>query len=191
VQSNERALSDDPGRHFQRRILNQDPFLQPLQRWARLDAELLHKQLPCLLVRLERLRLALGPVESEDQLGTQPLQQRVLTDEHAQLAKHLVVTSERKVAVDPVHQRRQPQLVELRHLLSSVRLEQQARQSRASPQRKRLAQELRRRVKLASRCTLAGAGKQPAEARDIEVVGLDLDAVAAVCGRNRVVAVTS
>src|SRR5436309_2048868 len=120
---------------LERRVVAEDPLLQPLQRRARLDPELLHEHLPCLLVGIERLRLALGAVEGEHQLRAQPFPQRVFTDEHLQLAQHLIVPPERKIAVDPIHQRRQPQLVELCHLLTPVRLEQESGESGAAPER--------------------------------------------------------
>ncbi len=106
--SSECVRSGDPGRQLECRILDQDPLLQSLQRRARLDSELLHEHVPCLLVRLERLRLAVGAVEGKYQLGAKTLSQRVFTDEHVQLAEHVFVPPERKIAVDPVHQRRQP-----------------------------------------------------------------------------------
>ena len=102
-------------------------MLKPLQRGAGLDPELLDKRLACLLVRLEGLCLAVGTVEGEHLLGAQALPQPVFADEHLQLAQHFLVAAEREVAVDPVHQRRQPELVELGDLVTPVRLEQQTR----------------------------------------------------------------
>ena len=106
---------------------------------AGLDSELLHEHLPCLLVGLEGLCLPAGAVEGEHLLGAKTLPQRVFTDQHLQLAERVLVPPERKIAIDPIHQRRQPQLVELRHLVAPVRFEQQPGEGRAAPERECLA----------------------------------------------------
>ena len=136
--SSESVRSGDPGWQLECRILGQDPLLQSLQWGARLDSQLLHEHLPCLLVRVERLRLPVGAVEGKHQLGAKTLSQRVFTDQHLQLAERVLVPPERKIAIDPIHQRRQPQLVKLRHLVAPVRFEQQPGEGRAAPERERL-----------------------------------------------------
>ena len=85
--------------------------------------------------------MAVGTVEGEHLLRAESFPQRVLAHEHVQLAEHLFVPAEREVAVDPVHQRRQPQLVELRHLVASERLELESGQRRAAPERERFLQQ--------------------------------------------------
>jgi hypothetical protein len=114
----------------------------------------------------------------------------VFADQHVQLAEHLLVPSEREIAVDPVHQRRQPQLVELRHLVAPVRLEQQSGEGRAAPERNGFAQELGSRLELAHGCALTRGRKKLLHVREVEFVGIDTKAVAAVRGRNRVETVT-
>ena len=98
----------------------EDRLLQPLQRLARFDAEVVDERLPRLGVGVERLRLPVGTVEGEHLLRAQPFSERVLAHEQVQLAESLFVASECEIAVDPVQQRRQPQLVELRHLVTSA-----------------------------------------------------------------------
>ena len=56
---------------LQRLVLLEDRLLQTLERRARLDAELVHEGTPRPLIRVERLRLPAGPVESEHQLSAQ------------------------------------------------------------------------------------------------------------------------
>ena len=113
----------------------------------------------------------------------------MFADEHVQLAEHVLVPPEREIAVDPVHQRRQPQLVELCHLVTPVRLEQQPGEGRAAPERERFAQELGSRFELARSCALAGGRKELPHARDVELVGADPEPVATVCRRDRVATV--
>ena len=94
-------------------------MLEPLQGLAGLDSEFVHQVVPCLLVGVEGVGLAVGSVEGEHLLGAQPLTKRMLPNEHLQLAEHSLVLTEGKIAVDPVHEHRQPQLVELRHLVAA------------------------------------------------------------------------
>jgi hypothetical protein len=73
----------------------------------------------------------------------------MLAYEHAQLTENLLMTSEGKVAIEPIHQRSDAQLVEPRHLVASERLELQPGQRRAAPERERLAEDLRGGVEFA------------------------------------------
>src|SRR6476659_10938821 len=99
------------------------------------------------------------------------------------------MATERKVAVDPVHQRRQPELVELGDLFTAVRFEQQTREGRSAPEAEPLEQELGSRLQLARGFALARGGKQPPEARNVQLIVVDPEAVAAVRRRDRVVTV--
>ena len=89
----------------------EDRLLEPLQRLARLDAEIVDERPPRLGVGLERVRLPVGAIEGQHLLRAEPLPQRMLGHEDAQLSENLLVPAEGEVAVDPVHQRCQPQLV--------------------------------------------------------------------------------
>jgi hypothetical protein len=101
----------------------EDCLLEPLQGLARLDAEIVDQRPPRIGIGLERVRLPIGPVEGEHLQRTEPFPQRMLAHEDTQFSEGLLVAAEREVAVDPVHQRRQPQLVELRHLVAPARLQ--------------------------------------------------------------------
>src|SRR5205823_9340520 len=74
-------------------------------------------------------------------------------------------------------------------LVTPVRFEQEAGESGAAPEGERFAQKLGSRFELARRCPLAGGGKELLQARGVEPLGIDLEAVAPVRGRDRVVTV--
>ena len=162
-----------------------------MQRLARIDSQVVDERLPRLGVCVKRLRLPVGAVEGQHLLRAESFPQRVLAHEQAQLTEDLFVPAERNVTVDPVHQRRQPELVELGDLVTTARFEQQTRQGRTAPEAERLAQELGSRFQLARGCAFAGAGKQLPQARNVQLIVVDHEAVAAVRRRDRVVTVTS
>src|SRR6476646_8431388 len=101
------------------------------------------------------------------------------------------MATERKVAVDPVNQRRQPELVELGDLFTAVRFEQQTREGGTAPEGYHLTQDQGSRFRLSRGCPLAGGGKQLPEAPGVQLIEVDPEAVAAVCGLDRVVTVLS
>src|SRR5262249_57763871 len=68
------------------RLLAEDGAVEPLQRRARLDAELVDECAPGVEIRLERLGLAARAVERQHQLAAQPFAERVLPDEGLELA---------------------------------------------------------------------------------------------------------
>ena len=86
--------------------MTEDCLLEPLQRLARLDAEVVDERLPRLGVRVERIGLPVGAVEGEHLLRAEPFPQRVLAHQQAQLTEDVLVAAEFEVAVDPVHQHR-------------------------------------------------------------------------------------
>jgi hypothetical protein len=120
----------------------QDRLLEALQRFAGLDPELVHQFMPGMLVGVERVRLTVGAIEREHLLGAQPFPEWMLADEHQQLTEDLLVTSQREIAVDPVHERGDPQFVQLRYLVAADRFEGQSGQRGAAPDCKRLLQQL-------------------------------------------------
>ena len=93
-----------PGRRLERGVVSQDRLLEPLQGLAGLDSELVDQVVPGLPVGVECVRLAVGAVEGEHLLGAQAFPQRMLANEHLQLAEHVLVTAQREIAIDPVHQ---------------------------------------------------------------------------------------
>ena len=85
-----------------------DRLLESLQRFARFDPEVVDERLPRVLVRVERVCLPVGAVQGEHLLGAQPFAERMLADEHLELAENVLVAAQREVAVDPVHQCGEP-----------------------------------------------------------------------------------
>ena len=136
------ARPRSPGRPpaLERRVLPQDRPLEPLQLLARLEPELVRQLAPGHPVASQRLGLAAGAVEREHQLAAQALPQRMLGDERLELADELGVTAERQVGVDPLLERRQPQLLQPRDLGLGERLVGEVGERRPAPQRERLAQ---------------------------------------------------
>jgi len=119
----------------------QDRLLQPLKRLAGFDSQLVDQPVPGSLVCVERVRLAVGAVEGEHLLCAQALPERMLLYEHLELAENKLVATLGEIAVDPVHEHGQSQLVELRHLVSPERLENQTGERGAAPEGERLPQQ--------------------------------------------------
>ena len=146
-------------------------LLELPQLGARLDPELVERG-PRVAVRLQRLRLPARAVQREHQLAAQPLAMRMLRDQRLQLADELGVPAQRQVGLDPLLERRQPQLLEPAALDPRERLLAELRQRRAAPQRQRLAQQPRRTLGVG----VARLGDEPLEARQVDQLRLDLRA---------------
>ena len=147
-----------------RRVLLENGALEPLQLGARLDAELVHERLARPRELGQGVRLAAGAVEREHQLRPRPLAQRLRLDESLQLGDHLGVPAELEIEVDPVLQRRQPQLLQPEPV--ELRLAAPERERRTEP-----LGALRGRERL-------GLGAQLLEPGQVEIGGGDLDHVA-------------
>ncbi len=130
-------------RSVERRVLSQDPPFEQPQLGARLEPELVERGARG-AVGLERLRLPARPVERQHQLPAQPLALRLLRDQDLELADELGVTAEREVGLDPLLERRQPQILQPPGLDPRERLLAELRQRRPAPQAERLAQQARR-----------------------------------------------
>ena len=153
--------------------MTQNRALELAERRAGLETELVVQHPPRLLVRLERLGLAAAAVEREDQLAAQPLAQRVLRDEHEQLGHELAVAAAVEIGLEPVLERRQPQLLERGRLRARER-RVHVGERLAAPQRVRLAQQPRAHggIRVRARC-----GEELAERVEIELARLDPDRV--------------
>ena len=149
-----RACASGAARELERRVLGEDLPLELPQRRARLEPELVERR-PRVAVGLERLGLPARAVEREHQLPAQPLAVRMLGDQRLELADELGVAAEREVGLDPLLERRQPQLLEPRRLDPRERLVVELGQRRPAPQRERLAQQARRRARARRRAPSA------------------------------------
>ena len=171
-------------RRLEERILAQDCLLELLERWARVDPELLDEYAPGLLVRLQRLGLTPGPVERQHQLAPQPLPQRVLGHKRLHLADEIRVTAEREIGLDALLERHEPQLLEARDRRLGERLVREVGKRLPTPQRERRAQEPCRLLRVAGRACSARAIELALEARDVELVRLDSGDVPGWTGRD-------
>ena len=125
---------------------------------------------------LERLGLATGAVQAEHQLAAEPLAQRMLPHERLQLADDLGMTARGELGVDPLLERGQPQLLQPHDLRLGERLIREVRERRPAPQRQRLAQHLRRALRIRA----AGLRDKPLEPREVELGRIDPQHIARV-----------
>ena len=96
----------------QRRVLHEDRPFELLQLDAGLEAQLFVHQRPRVPVDLEPFRLAAAAVEREHQLGAKAFAVRVLGDQRLELGDEREVAAQRELGVDPLLDRRQPELLE-------------------------------------------------------------------------------
>ena len=146
-------------RELERRVLGQDLLLELPERRARLEPELVERR-PRVAVGLERLRLPARAVEREHELAPEPLAVRMLGDQRLELADQARVAAEREVGLDPLLERRQPELLEPAGLDPRERLLAELGQRRPAPEGERLAQQARR----AAGVGVARLGDEPLEA---------------------------
>jgi hypothetical protein len=107
----DRALRGRRLRELEPRVLAQHRTLQPLERRARLDPQLVDEHAAGRLVGGQRLGLAARPVEREHQLPAQTLAEGVLRRERVELRGQCGVTAEGEVCVDPHLDREQVHLL--------------------------------------------------------------------------------
>ena len=169
--------------------MSQDRLLEPLQGLAGLDPELVDENMPRALIGSECVGLSIGAVEREQLLRARPLVQRMLADDQLQLAEHVLVAAEREIAIDPIHQGCEAQLVEPRDLVAPLRLERQTGQRRATPQCERVPKELSCGIRLTRCGTLVGVGGQPLRTQRVEALGLEREPVTTGHGGDRIPAV--
>ena len=178
----DRALDGDRGlgggRALEGRIVRQDRLLERLQALARLEPELLVEQAARLLVRVERLGLATRPVEREHELAADALAKRVPGDETFQLGRDRGVTAECELGLDPLLDRRQPQLLEARDLGLREGFVGEVGQRGSPPQSERLFEQLRRPRRLRA----SSARDELLEDVQVELTSLNLEHVARRAG---------
>jgi hypothetical protein len=96
-------------RQIQPRVLGQDRGMQPAQLRPGIDAQLLDQDRPGPLVGKERIGLPTRPVQRQQQLGPQPLPQRLVTDQPLQLGHQLPVPPQPQVGLEAILQGDQAQ----------------------------------------------------------------------------------
>src|SRR6266540_5310018 len=117
---------------------------------AWLDAELVHEGSSRLLVGVERFALTPTAVQREHELTAQPLAQRLLRDQGLELTDEVGVPAEREVGFDSLFEGDDPALLEPGDLGLREGLEGEIGERWPAPQRKRLAQEIGRLLRVAA-----------------------------------------
>ena len=120
-------------------IVSQDLRLQPLQRRARIEAEILDERVARAPVRVERVRLASGAVQGQHQLRVQALAIRVLGRQRLQLRDERPGPPELQIELNPSLERRQPQLREPVGLRRGRPVQRRVDERWAAKQRQRVA----------------------------------------------------
>jgi len=172
-------LPAGPGRRRQpqRRIVAQHLLVQLAQLGAGIDAQFLARVAMEPPIRDQRVDPTRRPVLGQHQQAEQPLPERMIVDQPAQLADHLGVPAQLQVGRDPLFHGDQPQLVDVG--LAGL-LQLRAGQHRAAPQVQRLPEQL---GPLGRRPT-AGVADQPLGPMQVDQLGLHLEHVAGRLGAN-------
>ena len=116
------------------RVVLKDCAFEALQLVARLEPELLVKQLAGVAVRSERLGLPAAAVQRQHEQRADALAQRVLLHERLELGDELGVSSKLQVGADPVLERGEAQLVEASDLDACERLVCEVGEGRTAPE---------------------------------------------------------
>src|SRR4029453_2486886 len=103
------------------RILPEDALVEPLQGKPGIDAELLGQGPPSTVEGDQRISLPTRPILSQHQLGPEALPEREPNDQRLQLADDRGVVADLQVALEPLLQRAQTQLLEPSDLCLSER----------------------------------------------------------------------
>ena len=165
------------GGALERRILGQDLLLQSLERGGGLEPELPVERAAEPVVCLERLGLAAGSVQREDQLPVQPLAERMAERERLDAAGHLGGAPGGELGVDPILAAGEAELLQVRPLDLGERLGELG-ERRPAPQVERVREELGRAVRVAGLERRAPLGPEPGEPGEVERLRLDRDEVA-------------
>ena len=138
------AAAAGRGDHGDRRVVREDRLLEAPELRSRLEAQLVGEHAPCLLERLERVRLPPAAVERQHQLAPQPLPERVVCDRRAQRRDQLPVLSERERNLELLLERVHTQRLEPARLGVEPRRAGEALQGRTPPEVERRRNRVRR-----------------------------------------------
>ena len=153
-------------------ILREDALLELPERSPRLDAERVDQLPSCLLVRRQRVGLPSGAVEGDHQLSRERLAVGMLCRQLLQLGDELAVASEHQVGLDPIPDRREPELVQTVGLAPRPLLVGEVGEGAAPPQRECLAETCARPLRSQLPERLSAFRGELLEARDVEVSGV-------------------
>ena len=126
----------------QRRVVKEDPLLEALQRWRRIEAELVDEGRPKLLVGAQGLRVASAAVQGEHEQLPGSLTQRVLADRRVQHRHDLGGAAGLELRGRHLLDRIEVQVVETTDIGLGELLVREVRERRPAPQPQRVAQGL-------------------------------------------------
>ena len=149
-----------------------------------LDSELVDERTARVVVGAQCVRLAAAAVEREHQLRARVLAQRLAGDHGLELRHQLATAAERKLGVEALLDRRQPQLLEAPGRLGRKALARKILESGPPPERERSLQGVRRGTGVAAGHRPARVRLQALEAREVELLGRDRDQVARLAGHD-------
>ncbi len=128
--------------------MDEDRCLELAQLGTGVEAELLGEHGAALLEHAQRIGLPSGAVEGQHQLGPQSLAERMVGDEHLELADEPLMMGERELHFDPLFDEGNAHLLQT----SDVRLREllvgEVRQRCAAPQRLGLRERPQRLVQM-------------------------------------------
>ena len=111
----------------------------------------------------------------------------MLAYEHVQLSENLLLAAESEVALDPVHQRRDTQLVQPCHLVAAQRFQLQPRERGATPESKRFPEAFGSALELTVRHRSAGLGHDLLHHCGVELFWLEAQPIAPRSRRDGIV----
>ncbi|HET6601516.1 MAG TPA: hypothetical protein VFG57_06085 [Gaiella sp.] len=152
----------------------QDGALEVTQRSARLEAEIRDGRLTGRAIRGKGVSLPFGAIEGQHQLAAGTLAERMCCHELLELVDQLPVAAGGEVGVDPPLEHIEAKVLESRRLGERPLLARELGQRLAAPQRERFAQGRRHLL----RVTALPIRGEPAEPKQIEVAGIDPEAIA-------------
>ena len=136
------------GRRLEGQVLVEDGGLEPTERRARLDTQLVCEHTPGLAIGLERVRLPARAVERDHELASQPLVERMLRDERLELADQLEMTSQGKLGLHACRDTGDTEILEPRDRALGKGLVDEVGERRPAPELERVAQRLGGRRRL-------------------------------------------
>ena len=135
-----KGSSDGTTRPAERPILREHPPLEIPERLARLDPQLFDEGSSRVAVNLERLAHPAAAVEREHQLGPEPLAQWMLRDQPPELRHEVHVAAQRELALQPILERGEPQLLEAPYLALRGGVVDEIGERRPAPEAQRRAE---------------------------------------------------
>ena len=156
----------------------EDRPLQLLEIGRWFDPELVDENASRLVVGLERLGLAAGPVQRQHELGPEPLAERMKHGQLLELTNHIEVTGERQIGVKPLLEHRETRFLKSLAGRCGKRRLGELGERQATPQGQRVAKPRRRVSGPPRRQRLISLSDSHLKPLKIELAWRELDDVA-------------